>query len=157
MGDDDRGRGCTLAARPESARAARRQVQAWLDAARWPALSRDDIVYAVSEAVSNALAHAYRPGEITRTVEVRLRLEQGLDGSRRARVHINDHGRWRPPCRGVRAGGYGLVLIRRLMDEVVITPGEGARVGTEVMVLSPPVTAPHPPGDRRSGPPPPGY
>lgn len=134
--------GVILAARPESVLTARDQVRAWLDAASWPPGLIHDVVYAVNEAVTNAVEHAYTPGDTIQTIELTLQVEHGMDGTRRARVHLRDQGRWRPPqppgCRG-----YGLTLMRALMDEVIIQPGHARRNGTVAMLLSRPAPAVH--------------
>jgi hypothetical protein len=48
-----------LPADPISIPMARAQVRRWLAEFSWPAVKLDDIVLAVSEAVSNAVEHAY--------------------------------------------------------------------------------------------------
>jgi hypothetical protein len=48
-----------LAADPVVASMARDRVRQWLTALGWPAGQCDDIVLAVSEAVGNAIEHAY--------------------------------------------------------------------------------------------------
>lgn len=140
--------GVILAARPESVLTARSQVRAWLHAASWPPDLIHDVVYAVNEAITNAIEHAYTPGDTIQTVELTFQVEHGRDGTRRARLHVRDHGRWRPPqppgCRG-----HGLTLMRTLMDEVIIQPaqpgqpGHARRNGTVAMLLSRPAPAVH--------------
>ncbi|MBN9099380.1 MAG: ATP-binding protein [Pseudonocardia sp.] len=130
-----------LAARPESPRAARNQVRAWLDAASWPTDLIHDLVYAVNEAVTNAVEHAYSPGDAVQTIELTLQVEHGHDGTRRARVHIRDHGRWRVFRPGFGRRGYGLILMRALMDEVIIQPVQAGRGGTLAVLLSRPAPA----------------
>lgn len=128
-----------MAALPASARTARTTVRSWLESARWPDAPTDDIVYAVSEAVTNSVEHAYRPSSTVRTIGLELRVECGSGGSQRVRVRVSDRGRWRtpPPDGGCR--GHGLALMRAIMDEVVVGPGRGVCGGTEVMLLSPSV------------------
>ena len=48
-----------LPANPVAIPVARYQVRRWLAALSWPAAALDDIVLAVSEAVTNAVEHAY--------------------------------------------------------------------------------------------------
>ena len=76
-----------LAARPESPRAARNQVRAWLDAASWPTDLIHDLVYAVNEAVTNAVEHAYSPGDAVQTIELTLQVERARRHPPRPRPH----------------------------------------------------------------------
>src|SRR5436305_9295208 len=83
-----------LPADPIAISVARKQVRRWLARLSWPAGQLDDIVLAVSEAVSNAIEHAYLdqpPG----VVEVRGGIETTPGGQRRVTVIVRDHGRWR--------------------------------------------------------------
>jgi len=132
----------TLAALPTSAGAARRQVRAWLDAVSWPAVLIDDVVSAVTEAVTNVVEHAYTRATPIRTIEMRFWIEHGIDGTRRARIHVRDHGRWRPPPTDPGFRGHGLKLMHALMDEVITQPSHGTRGGTVTVLLSPPAPAP---------------
>jgi anti-sigma regulatory factor (Ser/Thr protein kinase) len=74
-----------------------------------------DIVVAAQEACANAVEHAYGPGLQSFTLE-------GSCAGGRVRVSVQDAGSWRPP-RGVHRG-RGLVLMRRLMDDVQVERGE---------------------------------
>jgi hypothetical protein len=62
---------CTLSARPASVRDARAWMQAWLQVIRWPGDLAEDIVFAVSEAVSNVVERLPNADllEITETIE----------------------------------------------------------------------------------------
>ena len=81
---------------------------------------------AVGEALSNAIAHAYAstPGLIhlrarcTRTDLV---------------VEVEDHGRWQPPRLGRK--GYGLRLMRALMDHVRVNTSAGGTTVTLRLAL----------------------
>ena len=64
---------------------ARDRVAAWLARHRWPAEESHDIVYAVSEAVTNVCEHAYDRQEAG-TVEVTARVEHPTAETRRVRV-----------------------------------------------------------------------
>jgi hypothetical protein len=57
--------GCefTVTAEPASASVARDRVSRWLRGAGWPPEPLEEVVYAVSEAVSNAIEHALPPGQ----------------------------------------------------------------------------------------------
>ena len=101
-----------LPAEPRSASQARRAV---LDALKGIAVDRDAIGVVVSEAVTNAVIHAYRDREQPGEVHVTARLdEEGVE------VGIADDGiglRPRPDSPGV---GLGMPLIADLADWVEI-------------------------------------
>ncbi|WP_345603862.1 ATP-binding protein [Pseudonocardia adelaidensis] len=128
-----------LPAIPVAARTARLHLRSWLQRERWPDEPSDDISYGVSEAVTNAVEHAYPPGVDGATVTVTAEVELLPTGMRRVRVRVSDRGRWRPipqvPC----GRGRGFTLMKGLMDRVVITRGDGTTAGTEVVLVSPPV------------------
>lgn len=130
---------CTfvLAARPQSAGVARARTRAWLEAIRCPQPIGDDIVYAVNEAVSNAIEHAYPIPPPTGTVRLTLRALHNPAGNRRIRAEIRDHGRWRPPPADPEGRGRGIPLMQALMAEFVVHQldvRDGA--GTEVIMTS---------------------
>lgn len=87
---------------------------------------RDDLTLAVSEAAANSLRHTSSD-----CLDVRLSIfsdrivvavsDQGTFGSRQAAA---------PPAEG----GYGLPLIRAVVDEVDIDPGTPDRPGTTVLL-----------------------
>jgi len=52
----------TLLAGPRAPSAARARIATWLTMTGWPTDEASDIVYAISEAVSNAAEHAYPLG-----------------------------------------------------------------------------------------------
>lgn len=127
-----------LPAIPAAPGVVRSHLRHWLERERWPAEPGADIEYAVSEAVSNAVEHAYLPGADGATVAVIAQVEALPGGMRRVRVRVRDHGRWRPiptDPDGRRRGR----LMNGLMDQVVLTEGDGVSAGTEVVLLSPPV------------------
>ncbi len=80
----------------------------------------NDILVACSEACSNVVQHAYgpKPGDM----DVSASLENGS-----IVLDVRDTGRWRPAAG--RGGGWGLQLMRALMDSVEV---EQAPDGTEV-------------------------
>jgi serine phosphatase RsbU (regulator of sigma subunit)/integral membrane sensor domain MASE1/anti-sigma regulatory factor (Ser/Thr protein kinase) len=80
----------------------------------------NDILVACSEACSNVVQHAYgpQPGDM----DVSASLSEGS-----LELVVRDTGRWRPAAG--RGGGWGLQLIRALMDSVEV---EQAPEGTEV-------------------------
>ena len=109
-----------VAARPEELAAIRRLLRGWLVDAGADRRAIEAVLLASGEACTNAIEHAYGPGE--RTFELHGRRE-GDD----VVLVIRDDGRWRPP-RGQNRG-RGLGLMRSFMDEVAVAPQES---GTEV-------------------------
>ena len=111
-----------LPAEPQSASRARRAV---LDALRGIAVDRDAVGVVVSEAVTNAVVHAYRDRERPGQVHVSASLDdEGVE------IAVADDGiglRPRPDSPGV---GLGMPLIADLADRVEIV---GARPGTRVV------------------------
>jgi anti-sigma regulatory factor (Ser/Thr protein kinase) len=130
-----------LPAVAEAAGTARRQLRKWLQQERWPAEASDDITYSVSEAVTNAVEHAYPPGVDGATVTVTAEVELLPTGMRRARLRVSDHGRWRPTPADSDGRGRGITMMNGLMDQVLITRGDDTTAGTEVVLLSAPVSA----------------
>lgn len=107
-------------ARPAELAPVRRVVGAWLESAGVPAREIGSVMVALNEAATNAIEHAYGSG--SGWFEIEAGLSEGA-----LTVAVRDHGRWR--TKGSGAGGRGLALIGRLMDEFELrrTP-----VGTEV-------------------------
>jgi anti-sigma regulatory factor (Ser/Thr protein kinase) len=124
-----------LPADPIAISVARHQVRRWLAALSWPAGQLDDIVLAVSEAVTNAIEHAYLdqpPG----VVEVRGGIEATPDGQRRVTVIVRDHGRWRAAPIDDEHRRRGIPLMRACMDTVTIGQPDDGQVGTWVVLRS---------------------
>ncbi|HVL84129.1 MAG TPA: ATP-binding protein [Pseudonocardia sp.] len=125
----------------------RRRLQDWLAAHKWPAEHADDVVLAVSEALSNSIEHGYgvprdgvgHPG----SVEVSARIVAGSGAVRRVETTVRDDGRWRPPPDAGAHRRNGIPLMRAIMDTVGI---EGTEQGTTVVLLSRPVAVPAPRG-----------
>jgi anti-sigma regulatory factor (Ser/Thr protein kinase) len=120
-----------LPAEPRSASRARRAV---LDALKEMAVDRDAIGVVVSEAVTNAVLHAYRDRERPGDVHVRARMER--DG---VEISVTDDGmglRPRPDSPGV---GLGMPLIADLADYVEITHprGRGLRIAAHFALMGP--------------------
>jgi len=107
-------------ARPAELGPVRRLITAWLEAAGVAGEEVGAAAVAVTEAATNAIEHAYGPGEGWFEVEADIR-----DGV--LHLAVRDEGRWRPKARG--GGGRGLTLISRLMDEFEV---RRRRDGTEV-------------------------
>jgi anti-sigma regulatory factor (Ser/Thr protein kinase) len=120
---------------------ARNRVRRWLTAHRWSPTHQEELVLAVSEAVSNSVEHGYGvfaddiPTFQSGIIEIHGKLVINLDGVPRVEFTIRDHGRWRlfDLC-GRR--GYGMTIMRACTDEVVIdrTPD-----GTTIMLRSRPL------------------
>jgi anti-sigma regulatory factor (Ser/Thr protein kinase) len=124
-----------LPADPIAISVARHQVRRWLAALSWPVGQLDDIVLAVSEAVTNAIEHAYLdqpPG----VVEVRGGIEATPDGQRRVTVIVRDHGRWRAAPIDDEHRRRGIPLMRACMDTVTIGQPDDGLVGTWVVLRS---------------------
>jgi anti-sigma regulatory factor (Ser/Thr protein kinase) len=128
-----------LPAIPVAARTARVHLRYWLQRQGWPAEPSEDIESAVTEAVNNAVEHAYPAGGDDVTVEVAAEVEGMPGGLRRLRVRVRDNGRWRPVAADPEGRCLGLTLMNGLMDQVLITEGDGVSKGTEVVLLSRPV------------------
>jgi anti-sigma regulatory factor (Ser/Thr protein kinase) len=110
-----------LPAEPQSASQARRAV---LDALRGIAVDRDAVGVVVSEAVTNAVVHAYRDRERPGQVHVSANLED--DG---VEVAVADDGIGLRPRADSPGVGLGMPLIADLADRVEIT---GTHPGTRV-------------------------
>ena len=104
----------------------RRTLQQWLLAAGVTEADSVPVQIAVSEAVSNAIEHAYPP---ERPGAVALDADIGRDGQ--LRLRIADTGRWRAPGTDGGYRGRGLALMRATMDTMTITRDAGTviRVG----------------------------
>ena len=119
----------------------RAELRRWLAEHEWPEEEGEDLVLAVSEAVSNSAEHAY-------TTERSAPEHDGLVAvvvtelpdadRRRAKAVVDDFGVWRasPSDKGFR--GHGLPLIGTLMDSYDV---DHRNTGTRVTIVSPPVTA----------------
>ena len=124
-----------LPADPISASVARTRVRHWLAAWDWPGAERDDIVLAVSEAVSNVIEHAYldQPAGL---VELRGGVETTPCGQRRVTVIVRDYGRWCPIPMHHDNRQHGIPLMQACMDTVTIGQPADHRVGTWVVLRS---------------------
>jgi anti-sigma regulatory factor (Ser/Thr protein kinase) len=127
-----------LSANPEEVRAVRRRVRDW---ARDSGLADEvvtDLQLVISEAVENAVEHAYAgqaPGRFS------YRLRHGADGT--LRVCVADHGRWRPPPADPGHRGRGLDVIRDLAIEFHLDADDS---GTRLRCILP-ATRPASPAD----------
>ena len=83
-----------------------------------------DVVFAVSEAASNAVEHAYGHPAADDIVELTFWTEGAA-----ICIEVVDHGRWRPPVSLELSGVAGAPMMRELMDSVLIShDGRGTRV-----------------------------
>jgi anti-sigma regulatory factor (Ser/Thr protein kinase) len=135
----------------------RQRLTGWLSALGWPELAVEDVVFAVSEAVSNCAEHAYPPDTPDPVIEVSAVIEPAPgDGKRpgvedqqpgqRVRIRVRDHGTWRPVGPGPSHRGRGLHMMIALMDDVVIHHSDTGRAGTEIVMISPTVVPAPPSG-----------
>jgi serine/threonine-protein kinase RsbW len=110
-----------LGAQPEELAPLRDDLRVWLAGNAVVGHDRDALVFACSEAVTNAIEHAYRD-VAAGLVWVSARM--GADG---VLVRVRDHGSWRPPGE-LEDRGRGLLLLDKLMDDVEVDHGEGTTV-----------------------------
>ena len=96
----------------------RRGVRRWLAAVIADPDTVDDLVLAVSEALENAVDHAFRDRE-TGTMTLTAELSEGT-----VIIRVADDGRWqaRPADAGYR--GRGLDLMESLADTAVVETGD---------------------------------
>jgi FixJ family two-component response regulator/anti-sigma regulatory factor (Ser/Thr protein kinase)/putative methionine-R-sulfoxide reductase with GAF domain len=99
----------TLPAEPEALITARRALRNWLAEVGVDPEALYDITLATGEACTNAIEHAYAPGEASFDLEA-------MRGESDVTVSVRDYGAWREP-RGQHRG-RGLKLMRTLMDDV---------------------------------------
>jgi anti-sigma regulatory factor (Ser/Thr protein kinase) len=115
-----------LAAEPASVAAARHAIAGFVAA---KAVDEDAIALAVSEAVSNAILHAYRddaaPG--------RIRLRAGFTGPW-LRIEVSDDGVGMRPRTDSPGLGLGLPLIAQVASHVDITSDSGTSVRMDFAV-----------------------
>lgn len=101
--------------RPESLTRLRAALAAWLDQIQCMSEDRYALDVAVGELVTNAVEHAYPEGAAGD-----VRVEAHLDRDGYVRCTVTDNGRWREPETAPARGGRGLLLARRLVDELRI-------------------------------------
>lgn len=114
-------------AQPRMLQALRGMVRGYVAALGFPPDMTEEIVLAVDEACTNIIRHAYRGRKNARF---------DLTGrSSRSYVEFVLHDEGRPPApvriaprqcsrTSVRAGGFGLEIMRRVFDEVLFQPGK---------------------------------
>jgi serine/threonine-protein kinase RsbW len=118
---------------------ARDRVEQWLRTHKWPTAQIDELVLAVSEAVSNSVEHGYGVSrdmvDHVGAVFVQSAIITEPDGFRRAEFTVRDTGSWRDRAGGGRRG-HGLLIMRSCTDELII---DGSPTGTTVVLRSRPV------------------
>lgn len=130
---------------------ARDRVRSWLTAHRWSPTHQDDLVLAVSEAISNSVEHGYgidaedpaADDALTGaagTIELHGRVTTERDGSRHVEFVVRDQGRWLQPAMLPGNRGHGMTLMRACTDQVTIdyTP-QGTTVVLRSRRLPPPL------------------
>jgi anti-sigma regulatory factor (Ser/Thr protein kinase) len=124
-----------LPADPITPSVARHQLRRWLTTLSWPSGQLEDVVLAVSEAVSNATEHAYLD-QLPGVVEINGRAETTPGGQRRVTVIVRDHGRWRPVPIDDENRRRGIPLMQACVDTVTIEQPDDTRSGTRVVLRS---------------------
>jgi anti-sigma regulatory factor (Ser/Thr protein kinase) len=119
----------TWAAEPQHIPPLRAEVRGWLSPLGFSSETVDDIVLAVNEAATNAVDHAYAAPGAENTFEVSLWLEDGA-----LHVEIADHGRWRLREVAPSGRGFGIMIMKELIDSVVVDHGPS---GTSVLLRHP--------------------
>jgi anti-sigma regulatory factor (Ser/Thr protein kinase) len=120
----------------------RDEVHRWLTPLELGPDTHGDLVYAVSEAATNAVEHAYRPPTGDSVVEVSFWTEQ-----RMLYIEVVDHGAWKAPSCAEVGRGRGIQMMHRLADSVIIHYDDR---GTRVLLCHPiagPAMAGGRPGD----------
>ena len=119
---------------------ARERVAGWLRAHRWPPAQIEELVLAVSEAVSNSVEHGYQvpTGALQHsdTIHAQAQVTVADDGFRRAEFTVIDQGRWREPVHGAGNRGHGMLIMRTCTDGLTV---QGTAAGTTVRMRSRPV------------------
>jgi anti-anti-sigma factor len=120
-----------FSADPALLAAVRRTVLAWATEAALPGETVEDLQLALGETVANAVEHAYRgrpAGDCA--FSVTRRPDGAID------VRVEDFGNWRPVPADAGFRGRGLLLIRRLAEDVTVeeTPGGGTTVRFRIPV-----------------------
>jgi anti-sigma regulatory factor (Ser/Thr protein kinase) len=128
-----------LAADERAPELTRSLLNAWLDELRISAQRCDDVLLALTEAVSNVVNHGYWPSGNGGTVSVRVQCRPGeCNNCRRVILTVTDTGRWRVPARPVNDRGRGP---HRMWACTAAMRIEKTRTGTQVTMTSRPIPA----------------
>src|SRR3954465_14830239 len=87
----------------------------------------DAIALCVSEAVTNAVLHAYRDGDERGGIELEARKPDGF-----LCIYVRDEGRGMVPRTDSPGSGFGLPMIAELASDVSIRSGGSDAPGTEL-------------------------
>ena len=116
--------GRSLLASPQAPRRFRAELRHWLSTVDASAADKLDILTATGEAITNAVQHPLQPS-------IPLVMLSAITEDEVVRISVRDWGRWREQrLRGDR--GYGLTLMRSLMDSVTVSPDQ---IGTTILML----------------------
>ncbi len=108
----------------------RSEVHRWLAPLGLTEDGEWDIVFAVNEAVTNAVEHAYAVATERDTVELSFWIEAGA-----MCIEIVDHGKWRMPDSPELTGcGRGIEVMQRVIESVLIRYDNR---GTDVLLRHP--------------------
>jgi anti-anti-sigma factor len=94
-------------------RAMRRSLSAWLSQLDPQLRSRDALLLAVTEIITNAVEHAYPPGQSGVVC-----LDASVSGTGEFECRIIDHGTWRAPDPGIPWRGQGLMVAAQVVDQL---------------------------------------
>lgn len=119
----------------------RSEVHRWLAPLGLTTDAEDDIVFAVNEAASNAVEHAYRDAAPANRAENGDTVELAFWTEGEAMcIEIVDHGKWQTPTSPEFSGrGLGIPVMQRLIASVLIHYDNR---GTEVFLRHPLPEAP---------------
>jgi anti-sigma regulatory factor (Ser/Thr protein kinase) len=134
---------------------ARARLRDWLLAHRWPGSRIDELVLAVSEAVSNSVEHGYlilagtveNPSDfpsqdlnqLDQLIEIHGRLVVHDDRSSHVELTVRDQGQWLAPDPLPTTRGRGITLMRASVEEMDFHHTDE---GTTVVLRSRPVPPP---------------
>jgi serine/threonine-protein kinase RsbW len=119
----------SVTSEPVAASIVRSRLRHWLSGMEWPTDEADDVIYAVSEAVTNAAEHAYVHAEIDGAITVNAHHELVDQTRRRVVVTVSDRGRWRPGPVDPGFRGRGITMMRAFTEALHIDAGpDGTRV-----------------------------
>jgi serine/threonine-protein kinase RsbW len=113
----------------------RSRLGAWLTTHGWPPEAQEDLVLAVSEAVSNSVEHGYghQPGTPGRAGLVEVAAELLVD--RCVEITVRDRGGWRTPPLLPGHRRHGILIMKACAAECVI---DGTPSGTTVVLRGKP-------------------
>jgi serine phosphatase RsbU (regulator of sigma subunit)/integral membrane sensor domain MASE1/anti-sigma regulatory factor (Ser/Thr protein kinase) len=111
----------TLSAEPQMLAHARGALRRWLRESRVASSDANEILVAAGEACANAVQHAY--GAVPGVMDLEARMAGGS-----VEISVRDHGGWRPAAD--RGHGWGLQLMRSVMDSVEVDHDSGGTVVT---------------------------